>query len=118
MDVAQMLSHCAKSAGMPVGDTVTKPVPLRFIGQFFKKAVLGETPIRKNSPTATELKSTDPKDFQKEKANFIAAINKLHRAGEKGVTAKAHPFFSKMSPNEWGRLNYKHADHHLKQFGV
>ena len=28
-----------------------------------------------------------------------------------------HPFFGKMDKKDWGRLIWKHLDHHLRQFG-
>ena len=29
-----------------------------------------------------------------------------------------HPFFGRLSPNQWLRFGYLHADHHLRQFGT
>lgn len=29
-----------------------------------------------------------------------------------------HPVFGRLSGSAWGRLAYKHMDHHLRQFGV
>ncbi|MBX2960889.1 MAG: DUF1569 domain-containing protein [Cyclobacteriaceae bacterium] len=28
----------------------------------------------------------------------------------------SHPFFDKLNRKEWGRLIYKHMNHHLRQF--
>jgi hypothetical protein len=119
MNVSQMLAHCAVGAQWPSGDVAVKGSPISLIGQFFKKSFIHtDKPFRKNSPTAPELTMVDPKDFQKEKAAFIAAVNKLYAGGEKGIKTEKHTFFGKMTPEEWGILNYKHADHHLSQFGV
>jgi hypothetical protein len=120
MNVAQMLAHASEAAKLPTGEIQTKSVgfPISLLGRLLKSKVLGEGPFRKNSPTAPEIKITDPREFQKEKANFISAIQKLGALGEKGVKNQNHPFFGKMTPSEWGRINYKHADHHLSQFGV
>jgi hypothetical protein len=119
MNVSQMLAHCANAAKMPTGELKTKRVgfPINIIGALLKSKILGEGPLRRNSPTAGELKVSDPKDFEKEKADFIAALKKLSDGGEKAANA-GHPFFGKLTPKEWGRINYKHADHHLSQFGV
>jgi hypothetical protein len=119
MNVSQMLAHMANAAKMPTGElkTTRAPFPFSLIGMLIKNKVLGEGPLRKNSPTAKELKVTDPKEFQVEKNNFINAVKKLGE-GEKVAVAPAHPFFGKITAKEWGRINYKHADHHLSQFGV
>ena len=92
--------------------------PINIIGALLKSRILGEGPLRKNSPTSTEIKITDQRDFEKEKADFITALKKLSEGGEKVANASLHPFFGKMNAKEWGRINYKHADHHLSQFGV
>jgi len=120
MNVAQMLAHCAHAAKLPTGEIKTKRVgfPINIIGALLKSRILGEGPLRKNSPTSTEIKITDQRDFEKEKADFIAALKKLSEGGEKVANASQHPFFGKMTAKEWGRINYKHADHHLSQFGV
>jgi prephenate dehydrogenase len=31
--------------------------------------------------------------------------------------APSHPMFGPMSPEDWMRWGYLHADHHLRQFG-
>jgi uncharacterized protein DUF1569 len=119
MNVAQMFAHCASAAKMPTGEIATKRVgfPINILGKLIKSKVLAEGPFRKNSPTAAELKITDPKEFDIEKTNFIRAVKKL--STENAVEKNAvHPFFGSMTPEEWGRINYKHADHHLSQFGV
>lgn len=119
MNVSQMLAHCAAGAQMPTGDIIVKSSPVQIIGQFFKKSIIhSDKPLRKNSPTAPELTMVDKKEFEKEKAAFIAAVNKLYAGGENGIKLEKHAFFGKMTPKEWGILNYKHADHHLRQFGV
>ena len=119
MNVAQMMAHCANAAKMPTGEIATKRVgfPINLLGKLVKSKVLAEGPLRKNSPTAAEIKVTDPKEFDTEKTNFIRAVKKL--SAENAVEKNAvHPFFGSMTPEEWGRINYKHADHHLSQFGV
>jgi hypothetical protein len=119
MNVAQMLAHCVAAAQLPTGEIPTKKSPIQFLGRFFKKSFITEgKPFNKNSPTAPELRMVVEKDFNKEKANLIAAINKLHAEGGKAVTSDRHPFFGKMTKEEWGIINYKHPDHHLSQFGV
>jgi hypothetical protein len=120
MKVDQMLAHMAKGAKMPTGEIRPRraPFPFSLLGKILKPNILGEGPLRKNTPTSMEIKVDSPQDFEKEKANFKASIERLFALGEKGIKAEIHPFMGKLSPKEWGRINYKHADHHLSQFGV
>jgi hypothetical protein len=118
MNVAQMLAHCSSAMKLPTEELKPALKPIRFIGQFFKKGFLGNKPFGKNSPTSPELVISDARVFEKEKANLLEAFDKLTKGGEAIATAQQHPFFGKMSPAEWGVINYKHLDHHLQQFGV
>lgn len=120
MNVSQMLAHAARAAKLPTGEMPTKRVgfPISILGSMLKSKILKSPSFRKNSPTAPEIKITDARDFQKEKENFKTAVKKLVDNGETIAKATHHPFFGKMSPSEWGRINYLHADHHLSQFGV
>ena len=118
MNAAQMLAHCTNGLQTPTGDMKMSPHPLRFIGRFFKKSfVHGDKPFKKNSPTAKELKISNPRDFTNEKERFLNAFHKL-AAGEHAAVVTEHGFFGSMSPPEWGLLMYKHIDHHLQQFGL
>lgn len=118
MNVAQMLTHCSKSMQMPTGELMPTLSPMRFIGQFFKKKVLGEGSLGRNSPTAKEMKVVDVREFNSAKQEFLESYTKLIQGGESGAIAKNHPFFGKMTAKEWGRINYKHLDHHFSQFGA
>jgi hypothetical protein len=117
MAPAQMLAHCTVSLQVPVGDIQVAKHPLRFIGGLFKKSLLGERPFSKNSPTAKEFLVHQKCDFDAEKSKFIAAFNKVAQ-GPSTITCFHHPFFGKMTTDDWGRLIYKHLDHHLQQFGI
>ncbi len=120
MNAAQMLAHCYRGAQMVTGEIHVKrvPFPISIIGRLLKPSALNESPLRRNTPTAPEFRITDERNFTTEKINLKDALNLISTEGEKSVKAKVHPFFGKLAPNEWGRLTYKHTDHHLQQFGV
>ncbi len=118
MDVAQMLAHCAGALQFPTEDLKPEIGPIIYLGMLFKRSILGSKPLGKNSPTTKEIRITDKRDFQVEKENFLKAFHKLTKAGEAGVSAKTHPFLGKIQKRDWGRINYKHIDHHFSQFGA
>ena len=41
----------------------------------------------------------------------------IGRVGTAPVSA-VHPTFGRLTPDGWGRLGWKHLDHHLRQFGL
>ena len=49
---------------------------------------------------------------------IVGLIRELHAMGEAGTNGHVHGFFGSMSGAEWGVTQYKHLDHHLRQFGA
>jgi hypothetical protein len=45
-------------------------------------------------------------------------VGELHGMGEKGCDGNVHRFFGRLTGAEWGVTQYKHLDHHLRQFGA
>ena len=37
-------------------------------------------------------------------------------SGEQGCNGNVHTFFGRLSGTQWGETQYKHLDHHLRQF--
>lgn len=119
MNVAQMLAHCSNALSMAVSEDKGS---LTFTGVLFgwmaKKMIQGEQPFKQNLPTAKDFVVVDKRDFAHEKQRLKTIIDILAERGQKGVMNKVHPFFGKMSVQEWSSLIYKHIDHHLRQFGA
>ena len=117
MTAAQMLAHCRVAMEVPVGDLVLKRNALSLIGWMFKGMIISDKPFSKNSPTAAEYRMIDEKNFENELNLFHTAFQKLAQ-GPSAIVCWRHPFFGKMSADDWGHLMYKHLDHHLAQFGL
>ncbi len=54
-------------------------------------------------------------DFENDKNKWISNLDKY---ATYNTSEFVHPFFRKMTKEQVGLLAYKHADHHLRQFGV
>lgn len=119
MNVAQMLAHCNKSIETARG---LHSMPRAFIGRiiapFIKKSVLGEKPFGKNSPTDKSYIFPDNLDFDEQKKELITSLQQFSAGGAAKCTTCPHPFFGKFTPEEWAVFQWKHTDHHLRQFGV
>lgn len=116
MNVSQMLHHNV----LPMELALQNPKPPRvFMGKLFggmvKKKILSPEPFKKNGFTPKEFKVVDEFDFNQQKENLLSIINKFQRGS---ITDTVHPFFGKMTEDNYGELQYKHLDHHLQQFGV
>ena len=119
MNVAQMLAHCNKSLETAMGLNFIKRLFIgRIISPFMKPGVLGEKPFGKNSPTDKSYIFKGDLTFEEEKSTTIATIKKFFEGGPSNCTTHPHPFFGKFTPDEWAIFQWKHLDHHLRQFGV
>ncbi len=119
MTPAQMLAHCASAFDYPLGQK-SRPQPLlgRIVTPFLKARVLGPAPFGRNGPTAPDLVVADGREFEPERQRLVASVVDFCEAGRGGVNNRRHPFFGPLTGDEWGRLMFKHLDHHLRQFGA
>ncbi len=118
LDVVRMLQHLNLSARMTVGELSVASSNKRAFQLFpFKHLILYVLPFPKGAPTAPELKPVDLSSFEEERAALLALLERIGTGPTEGA-GPAHPLFGPMSRREWGVVTYKHADHHLKQFGA
>jgi len=119
MNPAQMLCHCSRAIETATGD---RPMKQKFIGKLLaplvRGKILGEMPFGKNSPTDPTFVVADERDFAAEKAKLTELIGRFAERGPEPAGKATHAFFGKLTGDEWGRLMYKHIDHHLRQFGA
>jgi len=119
MDVAQMMAHCSTALDMASGRLVLPRLLIgRILGPFVRPIYTNEKPLSKNSPTDKKLVIADQRDFSREQEQLKLRVRQFHEGGEAKCTTHPHPFFGKLTPQDWSRGMYKHLDHHLRQFGV
>jgi len=119
MDAAQALAHCALALEAATGDAqLYRSLPARLIGWMFKGWLLQAKPFAKNAPTHPLLVMRTPAEFEREKARLVVALRKFHDAGPASAARYEHAFVGALTGDEWGRLQFKHVDHHLRQFGA
>jgi len=116
MNVTQMLAHCQMPLGVATGKhKLKRNFFLSFIGPLFKKQLYNNVPFKRSLPTDRSFIITNPKDFETEKQRLIDMLNSFSKDTMSG---EPHPFFGKMTKEEWSKGTWKHLDHHLQQFGV
>lgn len=118
MNVSQMLKHCNDATIVAFNE---KDLKVNFIvkimGSLMRKSILNASEFGKNSPTAKEFKYNESFDFTKVQNELIRNFSRFQQ-GEQSVTCLKHPFWGKMTSEDWNKLMWKHLDHHLRQFGV
>lgn len=119
MSVAQMLRHCKLACDVAFDKMDLKVnFLMKLLGKMIKKKVFYGGDMGKNSPTAKEFIITENLDFESEKKALIENIIRFSNEGKSSIKLTSHPFWGKMTHEDWDALMWKHLDHHLKQFGV
>jgi hypothetical protein len=119
MHVAQMLAHAQAPLRCAFGEVKYKRSLLGiFVGRIALKKLTSGKPWEHSLPTNPGFVVADEREFEKEKKQLTALVQRFTQSGPSAITKEAHPFFGKMSPQEWSSLQWNHLNHHLTQFGV
>ena len=116
LDAPRMLCHVADQLRVALGDLPSRPVHTLITRTLLKHLVVntGMPAPRGKVQTSPEMLTSRPASWD---ADLAACVELVERVG-RGTPSAVHPTFGPLSPPEWGRLCWKHLDHHLVQFGV
>lgn len=118
MNVYQMLKHCTLWEDMIFGKIPAKRALIgRIFGRIALKTVLkDDSPLRRSTPTLPALiVQEESGDIDLQKKEWL---DRIRAYSNFDPSSFMHPFFGEMSKNQIGQMAYKHADHHLRQFGA
>ncbi len=118
MDARAMLAHLRLSARMALGELPVACKSKRVFRVFpIKHLILHVVPFPKGAPTAPELLVSDAASIDAIRSELVSLMERIG-AGPREGDGPVHPLFGRLSFGEWGVATFKHADHHLRQFGV
>lgn len=119
MTVSQMLEHCQQPIKVPFGMLELKSNWMSFFfGKMVKKQMMQQAQFKKDLPTVKQFRVQKEPDFETAKRELIELIKRFAKEGHASIKVTKHPFFGEMTMHEWDVLQWKHLDHHLRQFGV
>lgn len=121
MNVAQMLAHCDLILQIPL-----KKIELPKINFLFKiigivtkiEIQIFNNGIPHNMPCFQKVIVNFECDFEIAKNNLLKTLDAYQKAYESNDLPQSHTLFGTMKEKDWGFLEYKHLNHHLKQFNV
>lgn len=118
-NVAQMLAHCRQPLLVACGEL---QLPRGLIGILFgamaKRSLTRDKPWKRNMPTHPKFLIATPAAFEVERDGLLALVRRFAQTGPSILSTKPHPFFGPLRVEEWDRLQWRHLDHHLRQFTV
>jgi len=121
MDVGQMLKHCQVPFKIIDGTVVPDSkmgMVKKFIFSLMKPVMYNDKPWKKNIPTGKEFIFNEAGiNSKEEKEKLLQLVQDFHIRNDQ-TEWPPHPIFGSFTPEQWGKMQYKHLDHHLTQFGV
>ncbi len=121
MNVAQMLCHCNKVLKVPLRKIVLPKTNFLIyaIGNFTKfEMKIFNNGIPPNMPTFRKLIVEENCNFEESREGLMETLDEFIRISNENKLPEKHELFGKMTKKDWGFMEYKHLNHHLKQFGV
>ncbi len=119
MNVSQMLAHTQAPIKVAFGElTLHRSLAGLLFGKIAKKKLSSNRQWAKSLPTDKNFLVSDQRNFDEERGKLMALVRRFAESGPGGISQQTHPFFGKLTVDEWDRLMWNHLDHHLRQFGV
>ncbi|MFC7345145.1 DUF1569 domain-containing protein [Chryseobacterium zhengzhouense] len=121
MNTAQMLCHCNLILQIPLKKIELPEINILFrtIGICTKKEMqIFNNGIPHNMPCFRKVIVNFECDFEQEKTKLLKTLDEYQEAFRRNQLPGRHVLFGKMTEKDWGFLEYKHLDHHLKQFSI
>ena len=120
MNVNQGLRHMTMAFDISSG--VLDPTPSNPPSMpkwLFKFFLLNMKPPKEKAETFKEMNMVEnhinPEVFETERKNLREAVEKFSKTNS---FIPENKLAGKFSKDDWGKLNYNHTDHHLRQFGA
>lgn len=122
MTASQMMKHCQLPIKFALYPSSNSNLPKynffqKLLFRSFKKSMYDDSTWRKGIPTPKAFQVRDSPDFAEERTELIRLIDAIHMEKARSDWPP-HPAFGDFTPEQIGKLQYKHLDHHLRQFGV
>lgn len=119
MNVNQSLRHMSMAFDIATGKldptVVRVPAMPKWLLKFF---LLSVKPPKEKAETFKEMNTVsmgiNPIDFEAERSNLKRAVEDFCKQAS---LIPENKIAGKFTKEDWGKLNYNHTDHHLRQFG-
>jgi hypothetical protein len=120
MSVYEMAKHCSNWDAWILGKDKDHVYTQTLLGKIFgrlalRSTVKDNTPMKKGMPAGKLAVKKLSGDLEAQKKIWIQQVKEFEHYSN---TRFVHDFFGVMTEEQIGILAYKHADHHLRQFGV
>jgi hypothetical protein len=120
MNAGQMFKHCQTPFDI-IDGTIEFNVKIGFIKKLIfsmmKSMMYNDKLWKQSVQTPREFVIDYEVDTSTEREKLLIKVDHFHNRKDQEIW-NPHPIFGKFKKDQWGKMNYKHLDHHLRQFGV
>lgn len=117
LDAPRLLTHMIDTFRVAFGEQEVQPSKSVLYSAFGRWLVIDSPiPWPKGAPSSAEFWLTRPGDFEQDRRRVMDYIDRFAN-GSNQKWGKS-PRLGVMSAEQWSRMNYRHLNHHLTQFGL
>ncbi|WP_158861196.1 DUF1569 domain-containing protein [Lunatibacter salilacus] len=119
MNPTEMLLHCnaTNQAILNWEGKIRKATFRQKLAKFVWMNLMPNFPKNVKGVKKFDMKGlVDSGKFEEERKTFIDLLRQFPMHQKPLISP--HPFFGPLNTAEWGKVIWKHLDHHLRQFGV
>ncbi len=119
MEPAQLLPHLASGLRMALGERkVDGEPPTGIRALILRYVAIHLLPWPKGKIQSPPGAFSTPSLGWERDRDVVVELIERFAATAADKLAVGHPSFGRMRPRDWDVLQYRHLDHHLRQFGV
>lgn len=118
LDAAGLMAHLREALRLAYPDPRRTRPEASLYRSLIAWAFLGPVPFPKGAGVPGYMvPPVDRSEFEAQRTALLGELDALVENGPLPLTG-VHPIFGPLDGEQWGRLAYKHFQHHFKQFGV
>jgi hypothetical protein len=119
MEPVQLLPHLASGLRMALGERKLEGSPPgRLRGAIVRYLSIHLLPWPEGKIQSPPGAFSTPSLGWERDREIVAELIERFATTSPDTLGRAHPSFGRMRPRDWDVLQYRHLDHHLRQFGV
>jgi len=119
MNVAQMLAHCRQPLRVACGELqLSRGLIGILFGGMARRSLTSDKAWKRNMPTHPKFVIANSAAFEAEREQLLSLVRRFAEQGPSILSTQPHPFFGPLRVEQWDRLQWRHLDHHLRQFAV
>jgi hypothetical protein len=119
MEPVQLLPHLASGLRMALGEQKSEGSPPGLIrGAVWRYLAIHRLPWPEGKIQAPPGTFSTPSLGWERDRQIVRELIERFATAPPDKLGPIHPTFGRMRPRDWDVLQYRHLDHHLRQFGV